>query len=184
MDSKLVITIPQAVANTIIDNWNVACETIPGNKGSFLDPTQKATDDESIRSCEVRPIGLQYRKLYQDILNNVFPYIDYYQDDFGVNIYRKLEIQHTTYNVGGHYIEHRDLNLNDSKTTHRKISMVLMLSDKDSYGGGELVIAKKPFKEDKGSLILFRPSAIHSVQEVTSGIRKSLVMWVQGPEWR
>lgn len=184
MDSKLIINIPQAVTNTTIDNWNTACELIPGNKGTYTDPLLKVGDNESIRSCEVRPITIQHKRLYQDILNNVFPYIDYYQGDFNVNTYRKLEIQHITYNVGGHYVDHRDLNLNDSRASQRKISIVLMMSSKDSYEGGELIITKKTFKEEKGSLILFRPSAVHSVQKVTSGVRKSLVMWVQGPEWR
>lgn len=181
MDNNTIINIPQAVATSTIDNWNKACEAIEGVPGGYGDHPPHESD---VRSCEVRFITIQQRKLYQDIFNNIFPYVDYYESTFHVNMYRKLEIQHTTYNVGGHYTKHVDVNFTDAKVSRRKISLVLLLSDKTSYEGGELIISKKTFREDKGSLIMFRPTAIHSVERVTAGVRKSLVMWVHGPDWR
>lgn len=182
--SNQIIKVQFAVPEQIVDNWNAAIEPINPTKGYYTDEESAKNSNEDVRSCEVRYVTIQQKKLYQDIFNNVFQYVDYYCCDFNVNIYRKLEIQHTTYNVGGHYIPHIDANFNDSRQTQRKISMVLMLSSPTSYGGGELTITKKPFKEEKGTLILFRPTLTHSVQKVTSGVRKSLVMWVHGPAWR
>lgn len=184
MDNNLIITIPQAVPIQTIDNWNSSIEKAPSQEGKYYGKETIQETNDSIRSCDVRNITIQQRKLYQDIFNNIFSYVDYYESSFNVDFYRKLEINHVTYNIGGHYINHTDTHYNINMPTQRKISMVLMLSDKSEYEGGELVFAKQSFKEQKGTLIMFRPTAVHAVQKVTSGIRKSLVLWVHGPEWR
>jgi PKHD-type hydroxylase len=70
----------------------------------------------------------------------------------------------------------------------RKISIVLQLSDPDSYEGGELQIHNDATPaigpKDRGSTILFPSLALHGVQPVTKGIRRSLVLWVSGPPFR
>lgn len=179
-----VIIIHHAVSNQLIDSWNEAIQTIPAAKGMYNDEEHNIGSNQNIRVCEIRTVNIQQRKLYQDIFNNLFPYVEYYQPELGVDIYRKLEIQHITYNEGGHYIKHTDVNFNIKNPTQRKISMMLMLSNNSEYGGGELTVGKQSLKEGKGTLIMFRPTIIHAVEKITSGVRKSLVMWAHGPEWR
>lgn len=79
------------------------------------------------------------------------------------------------------------------KTSWRKLSVILMLSDPESYDGGELSILDpsehidecvKTFKLDKGSMAIFPSFLSHKVHPVTRGIRRSLVMWYEGYRWQ
>jgi predicted 2-oxoglutarate/Fe(II)-dependent dioxygenase YbiX len=95
-----------------------------------------------------------------------------------------LELQHTIYFKNDHYAKHIDT-IFDNKTPHqRKISLILMLSDRSEYGGGELMINNEPVDLDKGDMVMFKPTTFHSVEKVQQGVRKTLVMWALGPHWR
>ena len=92
-------------------------------------------------------------------------------------------IQYTVYNSNdlGHYDWHIDMGPHKAR---RKISIVCQLSDPSEYEGGELqfntgqiTIAEK----QKGTVILFPSYLLHRVTPVTKGIRRSLVIWVEGP---
>ena len=48
------------------------------------------------------------------------------------------------------------------------------------YNGGTVFTADKKI----GSLTIFNSMILHEVTPVTTGIRKSLVGWAIGPEWR
>jgi predicted 2-oxoglutarate/Fe(II)-dependent dioxygenase YbiX len=69
----------------------------------------------------------------------------------------------------------------------RKISAVMMLTGPDEYEGGELEVCNNGNFEDiqilkpnKGDIVFFASWMPHRVKPVTSGERKSLVMWVMG----
>ena len=71
--------------------------------------------------------------------------------------------------------------------------MTIWLSDPDEYEGGEFDIESEgPYadlrydtlKLPKGSIIIFPSSFWHRVRPVISGVRKSLVIWFQGPSFR
>ena len=75
----------------------------------------------------------------------------------------------------------------------RKISISIWLNDPDEYEGGELDIEVggprddlryHTFKLPKGSIIVFPSHSWHRVRPVTSGVRKSLVVWFSGPPFR
>jgi PKHD-type hydroxylase len=71
----------------------------------------------------------------------------------------------------------------------RKLSFSLLLSDPDTYEGGNLQLldeAGKPYiaPRQRGTMILFDSRTQHRVQKVTKGVRKSLVGWVTGPRFR
>ena len=71
-------------------------------------------------------------------------------------------------------------------TNTRKLSAVVLLSDPEKdFTGGEFEIflhGKVPMQ--KGQLILFPSFLAHKVNEVKSGERRSLVLWVEGPKFR
>jgi predicted 2-oxoglutarate/Fe(II)-dependent dioxygenase YbiX len=71
----------------------------------------------------------------------------------------------------------------------RKLSFSLLLSDPDTYEGGNLQLLDESGKSyyaprKRGTIILFDSRTQHRVQKVKSGVRKSLVGWVVGPRFR
>jgi PKHD-type hydroxylase len=71
----------------------------------------------------------------------------------------------------------------------RKLSFSLLLSDPDTYEGGNLQLLDETGKSyfvprERGTIVLFDSRTSHRVQKVTKGVRKSLVGWVCGPRWR
>jgi PKHD-type hydroxylase len=105
------------------------------------------------------------------------------------DLYGLLEaFQYTIYEAaeGGHYGWHIDSG--EKKYEPRKISLSLQLSDPSQYEGGNLMLEAGDHvhtaEKARGSLIAFPSFALHRVTPVTSGERKSLVIWVGGPEFR
>lgn len=96
------------------------------------------------------------------------------------------QLQYTTYyGDGGHYDWHMDLGPGIS---NRKISCVVQLSDPNEYEGGDLqinpggnilVIPKK-----LGLVCLFPSFLLHRVTPLNGGVRKSLVTWLCGSNFR
>jgi len=114
-------------------------------------------------------------------------------DAFGVDIFKLLTLQFTEYNAedAGHYDWHNDVNWGGNRQTHRKLSVVIQLTDPDKYKGGvfemkPLFLAPPP--EDKlkkqGTALIFPSFIEHRVTPVTEGTRYSLVAWMEGPKWR
>jgi PKHD-type hydroxylase len=85
------------------------------------------------------------------------------------------------YRPGMRYGTHVDDALIDGKRTD--LSFTLFLSDPSSYEGGALVIegndGEQEFKLPIGSLVLYPSTALHRVEEVTSGERLAAVGWVR-----
>lgn len=96
--------------------------------------------------------------------------------------------QYTVYegSEGGYYGWHVDVG--EKNYEPRKISLSLQLSDPSDYEGGELELAAGDgdyqAEKARGSLIAFPSFVLHRVVPVTAGTRKSLVIWVAGPEFR
>jgi len=98
-------------------------------------------------------------------------------------------IQDTLYEVGGYYDWHIDeSNWYPGKRQSnriRKISFTILLND--DFEGGEFELfadEKKIIPLEKNDVILFMGDTPHRVRKVTSGVRKSLVGWVQGPAYK
>ncbi|HVW73320.1 MAG TPA: 2OG-Fe(II) oxygenase [Rhizomicrobium sp.] len=70
----------------------------------------------------------------------------------------------------------------------RKITLSLQLSDGAAYDGCDLEVrAAHPIDvapRERGALMAFRANALHRVTPITRGVRKSLVIWAAGPEFR
>lgn len=99
-----------------------------------------------------------------------------YQDDFQYTVY---------YGDGGHYDWHVDMGPNIS---NRKISCVLQLSDSDEYDGGDLQMnpGGQILTVPRGlGIVCFFPSfMLHRVTPLNSGVRRSLVNWFCGSNFR
>lgn len=98
-------------------------------------------------------------------------------------------IQYTVYDSSekGHYGAHIDIG--PGRASLRKISIVVQLSDPNSYEGGDLQILRggeqwEDLPRGLGLTVCFSSFLMHRVTPVTKGIRRSLVLWVGGDHFR
>lgn len=110
---------------------------------------------------------------------------------FGFNIDYLRDIQFTEYHGSqeGEYGWHFDTFWASPSAYDRKLSIVIQLSDPSDYEGGEFQIdpqyqeiPQELFKQ-RGSVLVFPSPINHRVTPVTSGLRKSLVSWIEGPKF-
>lgn len=113
---------------------------------------------------------------------------------FGFDIDTLNSLQYTVYEgENNHYDWHWDCfignelnNLNDP--SQRKFTSVLQLDSPDDYEGGILEILPcgniKQLERKKGLMVSFPSFLLHRVTPVTNGLRRSLVAWFTGPDWR
>ena len=106
-------------------------------------------------------------------------YWNYHLSDF----YEPM--QFTQYDApNGHFTWHIDIGPN--KRSFRKISIVVQLSEPDSYEGGELEVLgtdQDLISKERGNAIFFPSFLAHKVHKVTKGRRYSLVLWFSGPSF-
>jgi PKHD-type hydroxylase len=94
-------------------------------------------------------------------------------------------IQYTVYNSDdlGYYDWHIDMG---PSKANRKLSLVCNLTDPNEYEGGELQLNTGEVlvpERDKGTVIIFPSYILHRVTPVTRGIRRTLVLWIEGPSF-
>ena len=97
-------------------------------------------------------------------------------------------LQYTVYNGNDHsnYQKHLDVG---RQFPNRKLSFSVQLSDDAEYIGGDLrfhYIKNQPevAPREKGKIIFFPSWVVHDVTPVTQGTRRSLVGWVNGPNFK
>ena len=165
------------------------CEQFPKETGTIGD----AVKDEEFRKSTISWIGKNqdsdwfFSRIESAVnkLNSKF---------YGFDLYRLNHMQYTLYEKDqSHYSWHWDMytgnsleNLNN--TEQRKLSAVLQLSDANDYVGGDFEYNSgsiiQTAEKKKGLLITFPSFVIHRVVPVESGVRKTLVAWFTGPDWR
>jgi len=96
-------------------------------------------------------------------------------------------IQISRYSQGNHYSWHSDYGTSSNKKLTRKLSASLLMSDPNTYTGGDLElidyhgnVITAPRK--KGTLVVFDSRVPHRVTKIMSGERTSLVAWMLGPK--
>jgi len=96
--------------------------------------------------------------------------------------------QFTEYPKGGFYDWHMDCDVHcQYEPPVRKISMTVLLSDPSEFKGGDLEFmtqGNKPPDLQQGQAIFFASYIRHRVAKVTKGVRRSLVMWFNGPRFK
>ena len=115
--------------------------------------------------------------------------------NFNLNGYDSF--QYTTYDAekNGNYDWHMDTILgsdlgNSWDTETRKLTMILLLNEPDvDFKGGEVQINMgnqdnaRTLELPRGRIIAFPSFMIHKVKPVVAGVRKSLVVWIEGPKF-
>lgn len=121
-----------------------------------------------------------------EAVNNTF----YNFDLYGYSSFQYAEYEASE---GGKYDGHMDLIMTEDKPIDmfntRKLSMSLLLSEpeKDFTGGNFFIhqnINPTNIELTKGRMVFFPSFMLHGVAPVTSGIRKSIVIWADGPKFK
>ena len=91
-------------------------------------------------------------------------------------------MQYTVYYDKGHYDFHRDIGTGDEIMKARINVGILQLSSPSEYKGGVLQIKLEDGEvidvmKNKGMTTTFPIDLLHRVTPVTSGVRKTLIMW-------
>jgi PKHD-type hydroxylase len=163
---------------------------------ALLYPEQSATvgfgetvrANEGYRSSVIRWLDVHGERAIVDRLMHYVQSSN--RTNFGVDIAAPYELQFTEYHgvAAGKYDWHQDVWLDSPRAYDRKLSLVLQLSDPADYEGGafEFFGLQQPGETfvGRGSLLIFPSFLQHRVLPVTSGLRRSLVSWVEGPRWR
>jgi PKHD-type hydroxylase len=96
-------------------------------------------------------------------------------------------VQHAQYGPGQHYNWHVDTFFLSGKGYDRKVTVVCLMNDPSEFEGGDLQLRfdrteyTVPLK--KGTAVAFPSFIEHRVTPVTSGIRYTSTMWINGPEF-
>ena len=94
-------------------------------------------------------------------------------------------LQHSEYLVNDYCGLHMDIG---PGTNHRKISVIVQLSDPSEYEGGDLTLWSEDkfvsLPKEKGCVFIFPSFLLHRVTPVTRGMRKSLVIYAGGGSYK
>lgn len=103
---------------------------------------------------------------------------------WGFDITGQQDPQFTIYENDQFYEFHEDSSMLENNM--RKISMVISITDPNTYEGGEFefIDGTKPDLKPRGSILVFPSFVQHRVTPVTSGTRYSLVNWFVGNKFR
>lgn len=150
--------------------------------------------NENIRRCKVR-----WLKRDDPALRTLFQIIDTSAlmangNAFGFDLQGFHEVQMLEYTgaMKGHYDWHEDLCWkpdSDKRTPfQRKLSMVMQLSDPNTYEGGRLELDRDSLPQNlfrnPGDTVFFPSFLKHKANVVSTGVRYCLTAWWQGPNFR
>lgn len=147
--------------------------------------------NKDIRKAKITFLDENKYSLVYNLVNTLG--IDINNKAFGFDINKLETCQFTLYNSNNKskYDWHIDTNWINDDCYHRKMSIVIQLSDPADYEGGKLEIINSEFsKQDeenimqKGSVIAFPSFISHRVTPVTKGKRMSLIGWMIGAKFR
>ena len=99
-------------------------------------------------------------------------------ENFQYTIYRGEEEAHHGWHV----------DTGDHTERVRKLSFSVQLSEPDSYDGCDLELFASSRVDvaprKRGAIVCFPSFAVHRVTPITRGVRKALVCWAAGPQFR
>lgn len=181
------LTWDNAFSNEELDQIINVCDRLPIQKAVISNATE-ADEFSDIRASKIGwlPCTQESEWIYER-LSNVARNLN--AQFYGFDLYGFVEhMQYTVYesDANGHYTWHTDLS--DTSASPRKFSLVLQLSDPSEYEGGELQTFTQPepqaVDKKRGLIAAFPSWALHRVTPVTSGVRRTLVVWVAGPQFK
>jgi PKHD-type hydroxylase len=155
----------------------------------FNEATTVGNDSKEVRSSIIKwiPQNTEWWWLYEKLTNLA---VEANKELWNFDLISIPElIQYTEYHAseGGHYGWHQDIG--PGTLSLRKVSITVQLSDTDDYEGGDLELSRgggNPLISPRGAgvVVIFPSYLMHRVTKVTTGIRRSFVLWVGGSHYR
>ena len=188
---------PRAVAPDVCEQIVKDCKQNILNIASIYGNDKKGRDDPEVRKTSIHFIkdkDNEVNKLAWHFLREAnkiqFNYdLEYFQ-----------AIQFGEYKDGGFYGWHQDASGIDPNNETRKLSLTLVLSNPDTFEGGELQFYNggRPMEDryeitveqvtndikSQGTVIVFDSRDFHRVTPVVKGTRHSIVCWCCGPNFK
>ena len=195
MDLKPVFPIDQSIDQTCYYWFETGFSSEEVNlivKNAKNYESQKATiigedKENTIRKSNIKwlPVNDEWNWVYDRVSNQI---MEANKALWEFNLHTIIDnIQYTEYEGnGGHYDWHLDIG--PRSINHRKVSVVVQLSDPDDYVGGNLELhpGSNSFAvpRGKGTVVVFPSFLLHRVTPLTSGLRRSLVLWAGGEPYK
>jgi PKHD-type hydroxylase len=155
----------------------------------FNEATTVGNDSKEVRSSIIKwiPQNTEWWWLYEKLTNLA---VEANKELWNFDLISIPElIQYTEYHAseGGHYGWHQDIG--PGTLSLRKVSITVQLSETDDYVGGDLELSRgggNPLISPRGAgvVVIFPSYLMHRVTKVTTGIRRSFVLWVGGSHYR
>jgi PKHD-type hydroxylase len=165
----------EVLRQSIVKNFNKDYVDVPADN-----VTKTATVD-MLYYGDIKEQLNKFKNLFLDVNKNIFGFDIHELNDF-------IQLNYTTYSSEkkGEYNWHCDAVRNEPLDL--KLTAILNVSEEEYEGGdfclflnGEIPISN--FRTP-GSMIIFPGFVQHRVTPVTKGERKSLTMFVSGPNWK
>ena len=195
MDLKPVFPIDQSIDQTCYYWFETGFSSEEVNlivKNAKNYKSQKATivgdnKENTVRKSNIKwlPVNDEWNWVYDRVSNQI---MEANKALWQFNLHTIIDnIQYTEYEGnGGHYDWHLDIG--PKSINHRKVSVVVQLSNPDDYVGGNLELhpGSNSFAvpRAKGAVVVFPSFLLHRVTPLTSGLRRSLVLWAGGEPYK
>lgn len=169
----------KGVSDKLIDCLSDELQDIPLEKGrTFSSIIKGYKEDPNARDSEIMMFNPIH--WFCGILFN-YAIAANRQAEWGIEMTEPQSLQISHYGPGQHYTWHSDSNMFTKEKFVRKLSIVCLLSDKTEFEGGQFELAGiGQIEMNKGDVIVFPSMLQHRVVPVTSGFRKSSVVWTLG----
>ena len=82
------------------------------------------------------------------------------------------------YGTKGYFARHRDDYALEDHWKNRYKTMIVQLSEPNSYSGGDLLVEDKAINRTIGNVAMFNSSAYHELTTIEEGERYSLILWL------
>ena len=189
---------PSAVKSDVCDDIVKDCKDNILNKASVFNPDKKSSRDDP----EIRKTSIYFINDRDNKVNELAWYFlrEANKIQFNYDLEYFQQIQFAEYKDGGFYGWHQDEAGIEKTNEIRKLSLTLVLSNPDTFEGGELQFynGDRPFEDigditaeqvtndikAQGTVICFDSRDFHRVTPVTKGVRYSIVCWTVGPNFK
>ena len=188
---------PRVVATDVCEQIVLDCKQNILKKATVLNPDKSSRDDPEVRKTSVHFIKDKDNKV-NELVWHFLREANKIQFHYELTFFQA--IQFAEYKDGGFYGWHQDASGVDPNNETRKLSLTLVLSDPDTFEGGELqfyngdrpmedmgkITAEQVTNDIKaqGTVVVFDSRDWHRVTPVTKGVRHSIVCWTVGPNFR
>ena len=171
------------------------CNDLEKNDGKIFDDTKEGVAFVNRKSKVAFISKIEHPELNWvfERFNTIITSLNNEFYNFNLNGYSSFQYTEYDAKYEGKYNYHIDMRIGGMGDISiggetRKLSLVLFLSDPDSYEGGQFSMKLSEddeffIEQKKGKIILFPSFLLHKVHPITKGTRKSIVIWVEGPKF-